>query len=228
MQSLPFDVIPATYGILIAMVGLSLMAFSNPELKRRLLFNPYMVRHHNDYLRLPGHVFIHADLLHLFFNGFVFWSFGSMLELTFTQPDFFGRLLQLPFWGEANGRFYFLIIFLGGAIFAALPAMVRHANNPGYNALGASGGVSAILMAYILLFPTHSLYLMFIPIPIPAFVVGIGFLFYESYMNKRGGTGIAHDAHFWGGIFGIVFLLFLNPRFALRFISEIGDWFQSF
>ncbi len=226
MGELQLQDTPVTLALLGLMVLLSLMAFSNAELKRNLLLNPYLVQHRGQYYRLFGHMFIHADYMHLFLNGYVFWGFGRMLELIFTNEMLFEQMLQNEFWGVSNGRFYFGVLFLGGALFAALPAMAKHKNNPGYNALGASGGVSAVLMAYILLFPTHSLQLMFIPIDIPAFIIGIGFLVYESYMNKRGGTGIAHDAHLWGALFGIGFMILVNPSFALRFVQQVAGYFS--
>ena len=66
---------------------------------------------------------------------------------------------------------------------------------------------------------------MFIPFPIPAIVMGIGLFIYEAYMNKRGGTGIAHDAHISGAIFGVVFILAVNYKFIGHFISEISSFF---
>jgi len=226
MGGVPLTATPVCMVLLGLMVVVSLGAFSNPELKRRLMLNPYLVHHGRQYERLFGHPFIHADWMHLFFNGYVFWSFGRMLELIFSNEALFAQMLQTDFWGENNGAFYFAVLFLGGALFASLPAMARHKDNPGYNALGASGGVSAVLMASILLFPTTSLYLMFIPIEIPAFIVGIGFLVYESYMDKRGGTGIAHDAHLWGALFGIGFMIALRPAFLMRFFEQVVGYFS--
>jgi membrane associated rhomboid family serine protease len=60
------------------------------------------------------------------------------------------------------------------------------------------------MMAYILYFPTAKLLLFFV-IPMPAFVAGALFFAYESYMNKQGGSRIAHDAHLYGALYGVFF-----------------------
>jgi membrane associated rhomboid family serine protease len=90
--------------------------------------------------------------------------------------------------------------------------------------LGASGAVSAVVLAVILLLPTMDIYIFFIPIGIPAFIVGGAYLFYEYYMSKRGGSGIAHDAHYFGAIYGLILLLILKPYFGLRFLQIIGSY----
>jgi membrane associated rhomboid family serine protease len=87
--------------------------------------------------------------------------------------------------------------------------------------VGASGAVFAVLFSFILINPTATLGIMFIPIPIPAFVLGILYLAVEWYMGKRGKTNIGHDAHFWGGIFGIVFTILLHHEFIQGFYYQI-------
>lgn len=87
--------------------------------------------------------------------------------------------------------------------------------------LGASGAVSAVIFAAILWNPTMKLHLLFIPIGIPAYIFGPLYIAYEIYMDKRGNTGIAHDAHIGGAIFGILFVLFTNIDAGKRFIDLI-------
>ena len=97
----------------------------------------------------------------------------------------------------------------------------RNKGNIYYNALGASGAVSSVIYAFILLDPTAKLGFMFIPVPIPAYLFGFIYLGIEYYLSKRGNTGIAHDAHFWGAIYGVVLTLILKPSLATRFIEQI-------
>jgi membrane associated rhomboid family serine protease len=156
---------------------------------------------------------------------YVLYAFGGLIERIFTSPEVFGRLFpQLEFWGVSSGYLFYLLLYLGGIIFATLPAIKNHKDNPRYNSLGASGAVSAVVMAFILLVPTTNLRLLFIPIDIPAFILGAAYLAFEYYMSKRGRTGIAHDAHFWGAIYGLVLLLILRPTFGLYFIQKVADF----
>ena len=101
--------------------------------------------------------------------------------------------------------------------------MLRHHDNPNYRSLGASGAVSAVLIAYILHFPTTELLLFFL-IPIPAFVAGILFFVYEHKMDQRGSSRIAHDAHLWGGIYGLLFTGFTAPEAFPKFAAVVLDY----
>lgn len=204
-------------------VGVSLLAFGNGALLQRLMLNPYSVVHHREGYRVLTHAFVHGDYIHLLFNMYVLYSFGTLIEQIFTNPDYFEMLFPgLEFWGTSRGYLYFLLLYVGGILAASLPALRKHRDNPGYNSLGASGAVSAVVTAVIVLLPTMNLRIFFIPIDIPAFILGAAYLGYEYYMSKRGHTGIAHDAHFWGAIYGLVLLLVLQPAFAKYFMARVS------
>ncbi len=216
---------PISLIILAGTILASLAAFNNPELKKDMLYNPYLVKEHSQWYRMFSHAFIHSDYMHLAFNMYVFYGFGVNLEITFTDPLAWSSTFRdIPFWGVTKGRVVFTLLYIGGFLFATLPAYKKHSDNPGYNSLGASGAVSAVLLAYILLFPLHKLSLLFIPIPIPAFIMGILLFAYESYMNKKGGTRIAHDAHIYGAIFGLLFIAIANFQFIGHFIKEMSQF----
>lgn len=185
--------------ILIAATALtSIMAFQRPQLKASLLFVPYAVQHQKQWYRLFSHALIHADWGHLLVNMFVLWSFGSNVELLYP--------LVTPLPGIAA----YLALYVGGIIFATMPGMAKHRNDPGYRSLGASGAVSAVLFAQILMMPTHRVTLFFIQ-DMPAWVFGVLYLIYSYAMDKRGGDNVAHDAHFYGAVFGVLFTAALNP-----------------
>lgn len=199
----------------------SLWGFSNQEGLRKVLMNPYKVVHHKEYQRLLLHGLVHADYVHLFFNMFVFYQFGKILEQVFTEQQYFNRVFpESVFWGSSAGTSYFLMLYIGAILFATVPAMVKHRDNPGYNSLGASGAVSAVLIAFIMIFPMAQLALFFV-IPMPAWVAGILFFVFEAYMNKRGNTGIAHDAHLYGALFGVAFLTIVQPGVWLRLWGQL-------
>jgi membrane associated rhomboid family serine protease len=96
---------------------------------------------------------------------------------------------------------------------------VKHRYNASYASLGASGGVSAMLFAFIILAPWSTIYIFFLPVP--AIVFGVLYLVYSQYMANRGGDNINHDAHFWGAVFGIVGVLVLDRNAIPRFIELI-------
>jgi len=192
---------------LILTVLISWQAFQNQQLLSSMLLEPYRVRHHNEFYRLLSHMLVHADFAHLAFNMMTLYFIGSYLE----------QIWQLQF-GIYNARIYLILLYVIGGISATLWPMLRNQDNPSYRSLGASGAVSAILFAFILWDPTQALYLMFIPIPIPAYVFGPLYLAFEYYSMRKGKTGIAHDAHIGGALFGILFVLLIAPEKGMQFV----------
>lgn len=192
--------------ILVATIIISLRADKNPAMKERMLFIPYRIKHQQEYHRFVTHAFIHADFPHLAFN---------MMTLYFMGEYLYSEWMNL--YGNA-GISYFCVLYFAGMIAATFFPMVKHQDQPSYRSLGASGAVSAVLFAVIIWNPTLSLSLMFIPIPIPAYVFGPLYLVFEYYSMKKGNTGIAHDAHIGGAIFGILFVLMLDVQKGMQFV----------
>lgn len=107
-------------------------------------------------------------------------------------------------------------------VFATIPGLIKHRDNYNYNSVGASGAVSAVLFATIAFVPFNGgIGILFIPISIPPLVFGILYLIYEIYMQKRGGTNIAHDAHIWGALFGFLFTLIFVPGAFFNFLGQL-------
>ncbi len=88
--------------------------------------------------------------------------------------------------------------------------------------MGASGAVSAVVFASILIEPLSPIRFAFFPVDIPAFIFGALYLAYSAYMARKGHDNIGHDAHFYGAVFGIVFTLILKPALFMGFINKIG------
>jgi membrane associated rhomboid family serine protease len=99
--------------------------------------------------------------------------------------------------------------------------VLKNKDNPQYYALGASGAVSAVIFASILVFPSSKIALMFFPIGIPAPIFGLLYLVYCYYASKRSGDLINHEAHFWGAVSGIVLLILLIPGVVPHFINSV-------
>ena len=193
--------------ILVIMTGIiSFQAFNNMSMKAKLMFRPASVKEFGEWYRFLTHGFVHADFTHLFINLFVLYQFGEYIELSFIS--LFGGLL---------GRLFFLLVYLGAVIAGALPSYIKHQDNGYYSALGASGGTSGIVFAYILFNP----WAWFLFPPLPALLFGVGYLWYSSYMAKRGGDNIGHDAHLWGAVWGLVLTLVLFFLFRPEVLSII-------
>jgi membrane associated rhomboid family serine protease len=125
-----------------------------------------------------------------------------------------------------SGLLPFLILYLAGITLSSLPGYYKHRWDPTYKAVGASGATSAVVFASILMYPTNEMYLLILPIPAKAWIFGLLYLGYEWFMSKRGGDGIAHDAHFAGALVGIVFTTLLDPGLLPRFVTAVSGSFS--
>jgi membrane associated rhomboid family serine protease len=199
---------PLTFIILAATILVSWRAFEQSALFEKLLHSPYRVKHQKQYYRLFSHMLVHADGIHLALNMFVFYSFGRVLEAIFRIN-----------WGIQTGSILFIALYVLGGVAATLPSLRKHSDNYGYNSVGASGGVSALLMAYMILFPMNEIAFFFIPMP--AFIGVFVFFLLEHFMKRNVRSNIAHDAHIWGALFGIVFVAVAVPRSIPRFIEQV-------
>ncbi len=86
--------------------------------------------------------------------------------------------------------------------------------------MGASGGVSSILFSYILFDPSSKLYLYGL-IGLPGVVWAALYIIYSYYMSKKQIDNINHDAHLYGGIFGIVFTIITIPQVVPHFFEQL-------
>lgn len=198
--------------IILVTVGISLAAWNNPNLMDRWIMNPYRVASRGEYYRLLTSGFLHADWGHLLFNMISLYAFGGFIEQVFAYV--FG----------AAGPVYFIGFYLIAIIVSDLPTYLKHRYDPGYNSLGASGGVSAVLFAAILFNPLAKIALIFIPIGIPGFIFGALYLAYSYYEARRGYGTVNHDAHFYGAVFGILFMIVVYPAVLPQFFEQIAGW----
>lgn len=197
--------------ILISTALISFLSFQRPDLLNRLSFRPYTIHKDRDYLRFVSHIFVHADWIHLIVNMLVFLSFGRNVERIFQQM----QENQMIF----SGSFFYLILYFGGGILASLSSFLKHRRNSSYTSVGASGAVSAVLFTSIFFSPLDRVYFYGI-LPIPGIIFGVLYLFYSSYMGRKGGDNIDHDAHFWGAVFGFVFPVLLQPSLIHNFLNQ--------
>ncbi|MDW7693300.1 rhomboid family intramembrane serine protease [Flammeovirgaceae bacterium SG7u.111] len=204
--------ISITLGLIIVIVVASLAAWQKPEYYYKLMLNPYRVQRDKEYYRLVSSGFIHNGYGHLFFNMFTLYFFGSLMEALLYREI------------GSTGSYYLILLFLVGVIVSDIPTYLKHRNNPNYNSLGASGGVSAVVFASIMFNPLSPIYLMFIPLPIPGFIMGALYLIYSYYQSKQGRDNINHDAHFYGALFGVIFSIAIKPSVAISFFQQLATW----
>ncbi len=205
--------------IIVIIVGVSLKAFNDRVFLDRMMYVPYLCNNDKQYYRAFTHIFIHGDMGHLIFNMISLYFLGNNL-LTQIGGSYYAvgdptNVFYLndgliSFYGNIAGQLHFLTLFVLGGLFATILPYLRNKDNNQYRSLGASGAVSAVVFAAILWNPTMELNLMFIPIGIPAYIFGPLYLAYEFYAHKRGNSGIAHDAHIGGAIFGVLYVLIIN------------------
>jgi membrane associated rhomboid family serine protease len=208
--------VSCTFIIIIVTSIISYASFKNKKLKNELLFSPFEYSNKKKWWIILTHGFIHADFLHLFFNMYVLYIFGPSLESYFESSSEIGWV-------------YFISFYLLGIIFSTLPSIFKHNNNPNYRSLGASGAVSSVVFAYIIIFPLRELGLLLIPgVFLPGFIFGVLYLVAEHYLSKKQYSNIAHDAHISGSVFGIFFILAYDYKNLFIFFEKIVYYFQNF
>jgi membrane associated rhomboid family serine protease len=190
----------------------SYMAWQKPNLMDRWMFTPYQINKRNQWDRFILSGFIHKDGTHLLFNMFTFYFFGRVVE----------SFLMIKF-GQVAGIGMYLLFYVGAIVIADIPTYFKHQSHSFYQALGASGGVAAIVFGSIILMPLSDICLFGI-LCLPGFALGVLFLIYSFVQSKKGGDGINHDAHLYGALFGIAFILIVSPQSALNFIDQIKSF----
>ena len=200
--------ISITLIIVVVTVIVSLIGFNNDQVTENLIFYPPAVTEKKQYYRFITCGFIHADIAHLAFNMISFYLFSNAL----VEPAF------MSYFGD-YGRAALLIMYLLALIVSLLPTYAKNKMNTEYRSLGASGAVSAVVFAGIMIAPLSQLGFFIIPPIIPGFIFGPLYLLLSAYLDKRGGGNINHAAHIWGALFGVVFLII-----ATRLYSSVDIW----
>ena len=178
-----------TIVIIVANVLISYKGFSDFNFFEKYKFNVGGIKR-GEKFRMFSSGFLHVDTQHLLFNMLTLYFFADIVV-------------------QDLGTLSFVLVYIGSLMLGSLLSLYFHKEEYHYSAVGASGAVTGILYSAILLRPEMSLYMFFIPIPIPAYVFGIGYLLYSIYGMKSKTDNIGHDAHFGGAIGGYVITLLL-------------------
>ncbi|MDG5768254.1 rhomboid family intramembrane serine protease [Balneolales bacterium ANBcel1] len=190
--------------LLLLTVIITFMAwYAIPQWQYRGMLKPYEAWREGKWHQLVTSGFLHADGSHLLVNMFVFFFFGPTLE-------------------QEIGTGLFLPLYATALVASSLPTLIIERNNPRYASLGASGAVEAVLFGYIVMFPLNKIYIIFIPIGIPAIIFGGLFLLYSYFESRRRRDNVNHVAHIAGALYGAVYTLLLVPDAFSRFLGHFG------
>jgi len=191
----------AAPAIMALTVGISLLGmFRMPGIINQFLFRPYFFLRGKQYDTMIMSGFIHADIGHLLFNMVTFFFFAFPLE-------------------RYIGTSRFVVLYFVGLVASHSCTWYKQRDNPEYASLGASGAISAVLFAYIVYFPTTTLFIIPIPVPIPAALFAVGYVAYSYWASKKSRNRINHDAHLCGAISGLAFVGVTDPAAYARLLS---------
>lgn len=195
---------PGASVILALTIATSLLGlFAAPQLIDRSLFRPYWFLRRRQWDTLVMSGFVHADLAHLLFNMVTFYYFAFPLE-------------------RRIGTVKFIVLYLLGLALSDAWTYFRQRDNPDYASLGASGAIAAVLFAFIVYYPTTTLMLFFLPVPIPAPLFAVIYLAYEYWAGRQQLGRINHSAHLSGALFGVAFVAVTDPRAIGRLLELLG------
>ncbi|GAB3918267.1 rhomboid family intramembrane serine protease [Mucilaginibacter boryungensis] len=194
---------PVASAIFVITLIISLLAFSSESLMSKLILHPYSIYRGEKTYTIITSGFIHKDWTHLIFNMISYFFFAFRLEAYL-------------------GHWQFALLYMVSLVFSDLPSIVKHKDDYWYHSLGASGAISAVIFSGILFDPRSSMYIMFLPIPIPSWLFGILYLVYCWYASKQSRDAINHDAHFFGAISGIFITIILYHQIIPHFLQQFG------
>jgi membrane associated rhomboid family serine protease len=170
----------------------SFLGFRDAGFESDYLFWPEAILARRQFYRLITSGFLHLNVPHLAMNMLSLYFFGPLIE-------------------RICGPVQFLLIYLGAMVGGNLLALYVHRSHD-YRALGASGGVAGIILAYIFLFPGGSIRMYFLPIGIPSWLYAVAFLLASFYGMQRRLTNVGHDAHLGGALVGLFTATALHPQ----------------
>lgn len=170
----------------------SYKGFRDREYTNHYIFDIDKILKEKEYHRILSSGFLHGGWFHLIFNLVALLSFSTSIEMIF-------------------GKVKYLILFFGSLIGGSLLSLFFHRNHGDYRALGASGAISGIVFASIVLMPDSTLKLIMLPIEFPAWAFGIVFILVSIFGIKNSWGNIGHDAHLGGAIVGMLMTIALYP-----------------
>ena len=194
--------------IIIITALVSIGGFGNRKIIDDLIFYPPAVSRNNQWYRFFSCGLIHADYGHLIFNMLSLYFFGPEVEKEFTRIF------------NESGKWLYLLMYVSALLISLLPTYFKNRDNYYYRSLGASGAVSTVIFAGLMLIPHAEVGILFIPIRIPGFIFAPLYILLSAYLERRGDTNINHSAHIWGAIYGLLFVIIAGKTVGYDAITE--------
>lgn len=189
---------PATLALMCVNIIISIYAFYvDRTFVNQFAFQVQAVRDQKQHFRILTSSFLHGNLAHLLLNMMTLFFFGPEVE----------RIL---------GKLGFLVVYFGAIIASGLVSLKVNRNNPAYASIGASDAVSGIVLSFCCFHPFQPLYIMFIPIPIPAILYGVLFMAISAQLMERSNRVIAHESHLGGALAGVALTILMRPDVVMR------------
>ena len=188
-----FEGAPATYALVIANLIASVYGLSfDHKFNNSFAFHVGAIARAKQHYRVFTSSFIHGDYFHLLFNMMALLSFGPEVELLL-------------------GTDGFLAVYFGAILTSGIVSFYVNRNNLTYSSLGASDGVSGVILSFCLFYPLSPIYFIFVPFGIPAFIFAVIFMAVSIGLMGREGNRIAHEGHLGGAIAGVVLTALMRP-----------------
>ena len=202
--------------IIIITALISIGGFSNQKIIDDLIFYPPAISQRNQWYRFITCGLIHADVGHLIFNMLSLYLFGRFVEEKFIE--IFAQ----------NGKLIYLLMYVTSLVVCLLPTYFKNKDNYQYRSLGASGAVSAVVFAGLMIAPYVQVGFFLIPPIIPGFIFGPLYLLITAWLDKRGGGNINHSAHLWGALYGLLFIIVAGRMVCYDAIEEFKTGVQLY
>ena len=196
-----------TYLIIGINVIVSLVAFSRMSTAKgasMFLFSPHDVASGRNYAGMILSHFSHADAGHLLFNMFTLYIFGPEVEYGLSVSEM-------------------LAIYVLSGVASTVFVYSRHHSDPSYRSLGASDSVTGIIFAAIVLRPDMYVFFVLLPVPIPAPLFAVGYILLSTYLMRREGGRISHEAHLAGAFSGLLLAGLLSPLGFGPLLRRLGN-----
>lgn len=178
--------------VIVANVAVSYLGFRDQRFFNSWTFEVDRVLKNGEWYRLLTSGFLHVSGTHLAFNMITLYFFAGNIE-------------------SYLGASAFLVIYFGSLLGGNLFSLFIQRHNDLYRAVGASGAVSGVVFAAIALFPGMKLAFIFVPIPLPAWIYGVGFILYSIYGIRTQRDNIGHEAHLGGAAVGLLIAIAYVP-----------------
>lgn len=192
---------PASYALIAINVALSLYAFyGDRNFINQSAFQVQAVREKKQYYRIVTSSFVHLNFLHLLVNMMTLYFFGPTIE-------------------KILGTEGFLVVYFGSILASGFISLIVNRHRPDYSSVGASDAVSGVVLSFCCFYPFQSIYLMLIPIPIPAIIYGAFFIYISMTLMQRDQRIIAHEGHLGGALAGVALTILMKPEVITRFFS---------